>query len=105
MRRDALAVAAKTRYHEWASANAASPSSPRTAGAAEADVHPSLYVPRSRRRELELAGEWAGANKVKTERERIEDALREATDRFLTRSCYPPIGSPVRNFDFSYTWG
>lgn len=99
--RDVLAVAARARYSEWAGANAAGSSSLRP----EAAVHPALYFPRIRQRELELASEWAGADKVKSARERVEDEVREAADRFSTRSCYPLFGPPVRNVCFSYTWG
>jgi len=105
-RRDLLAAAAKTRYEGWASANSESLGSTlRELGGNVELPHQSMYVTRSRDKDRELAGDWVGANKVKTMRERVHDEVQAAAERLQTRPLYPQNGPPMRNLRFSYTYG
>ena len=95
-RRDELAASAHVRYEDWRSKQP--PKSARDPASA------SVYFPkfRDRQKHKELHGEWASADQVLGERDRIDRAVSTASASFLQSPPYPKSGGSQKNMEFSY---
>jgi hypothetical protein len=98
VRRDELAASAQVRYEEWRKER--SPPQPHLAPAATASHHFPKF--RERNKQKELAGEWSSADRVPSERERVERAVTAAAATYLQSPPYPKQGGGVKNVEFSY---
>uniref|UniRef100_A0A7S2FXP0 Uncharacterized protein n=1 Tax=Haptolina brevifila TaxID=156173 RepID=A0A7S2FXP0_9EUKA len=94
-RRDLLAASAQTRLDEWRSKGDSGETHPNL-------MHPNDHRFRDRHKASELAGEWASADKVLIERDRINRAVAKAESTFLQHPPYPKSGGGTHNVEFSY---
>ena len=66
----------------------------------EYDLHRHSF--RDRQKAKELAGDWAGADQVLHERERVRRQVAIAEATYLRHPPYPKQGGGVKNVEFSY---
>mmetsp|Transcript_51222 Transcript_51222/g.132977 ORF Transcript_51222/g.132977 Transcript_51222/m.132977 type:complete len:311 (+) Transcript_51222:3-935(+) len=65
-------------------------------------LHPNDHPFRDRDKNREWAGEWASADKVLHERDRIQRAVSTAEATYMRHPPYPKAGGGVKNVEFSY---
>lgn len=97
-KRDKLAASAQSRYEEWKT-NQPPPGRPETSASIISHHFPKF---REREKARELHGDWASADKVPNERERIRTAVANAEATYLQSPPYPKQGGSVKNVEFSY---
>ena len=98
-KRDILATSANQRYDEWKGKN---PTLSRAEKIAAEGVSVHFPVFRERKKHKEIAGEFAHADRVLHERQRIDQAVSESTAAFLQNPPYPKQGGGTKNLEFSY---
>ena len=106
-KREALSAIANQRYEDWKTKQPAAVTQSATSSAVmeERRAHRvSAHFPtfRDRRKSKDLAGEWASADQVLRERERIELEVSRSTSSFLQNPPYPKSGGGLKNVEFSY---
>lgn len=99
-KRESLASSANARYDEWKQKNPSTAHAPATSASIVSHHFPKFRPDRAKSKEL--AGEWASADRVLPERERIDRAVADATAAFLQNPPYPKQGGGVKNVEFSY---
>ena len=88
-RRDDLAANAQARYEEWHASGPPPRPQPNLS-------HPNDHRFRDRTKAKELAGEWASADQVLHERDRVNRAVRTAESTYLRHPPYPKQGGGVK---------
>jgi len=101
-KRDTLAAQAAQRYEEWKSENQQDIVQSSKDIMKMSLLHPNDIQFRDRNKAAEHAGEWASADKVLHERDRIQRAQAAAEAAYLQHPPYPKSGGGVKNVDFSY---
>ena len=91
-KRDKLAASAQSRYEEWKT-NQPPPGRPETSASIISHHFPKF---REREKARELHGDWASADKVPNERERIRTAVANAEATYLQSPPTPSRAAPSR---------
>jgi len=97
-KRDVLASSGNQRYDEWRAKQP--PPEPATPSSKVASVHFPVF--RERHKHKEIAGEWASADQVLRETDRVDRAVAASNAAFLQNPPYPKQGGGTKNVEFSY---